>query len=342
MVATDTVGAYGEEDDRPVALTARFRVRATRANPVGFASEPERREVYAAALAQFDELMSAASSSGRASRPLPLFYALSQAGRALAAAHATRSWRLYGHGLAAADLDHPLLTVKIRRTSSKTASGTRKADSFTGIAGATGAQAFKRAVTLGRLWASLPELIDLRPPGCGIAPLLLVPDKPSRAAEPVYWRQVCAIVVGFDGYGEELIAHLRRYFPTSEGVRLFEDAGFLPINDHKVWWTPKEDNVEGHLSTLERVTPRVHDFSPRWLLPYVGGVALSPLLTWWTLLFGLSMMARYEPATWVAALDYDSSELAAPLEGLLDTALDRVPELVLSALETGLAPAPVT
>jgi hypothetical protein len=44
------------------------------------------------------------------------------------------------------------------------------------------------------------------------------------------------------------------------------------------------------------------------------------------------MLARYESAGWVAALDYDSSELAAPLERLLDTGLERVPELVLEAL----------
>jgi hypothetical protein len=55
-------------------------------------------------------------------------------------------------------------------------------------------------------------------------------------------------------------------------------------------------------------------------------------MTWWTLLFGLSMLARYEPAGWMQALDYESSELAAPLAKLLDIGLSRVPELTLGAL----------
>jgi hypothetical protein len=69
-----------------------------------------------------------------------------------------------------------------------------------------------------------------------------------------------------------------------------------------------------------------------WLRPSVSGVALSSLLTWWTLLFGLSMLARYEPAGWMRALDYESSELAAPLAELLDIGMTRVPELILGAL----------
>jgi len=69
----------------------------------------------------------------------------------------------------------------------------------------------------------------------------------------------------------------------------------------------------------------------------VSGVALSSLMAWWALLFGLSMVARYEPAGWVSALRYDESELAAPLERLLEIGLDRVPELVLEALLDGAA-----
>lgn len=60
---------------------------------------------------------------------------------------------------------------------------------------------------------------------------------------------------------------------------------------------------------------------------------LSSLLNWWTLLFALSMLARYEPAAWTQAIDYDVSELAAPLRQLLEIGLDRVPELIRRALE---------
>lgn len=71
--------ATGKEDWR--------QVRSKRASPPGFAEADEaRREVFQAAVAQSEELWDAAATSGPASRPLPLFYCLSQAGRAVCAA----------------------------------------------------------------------------------------------------------------------------------------------------------------------------------------------------------------------------------------------------------------
>ena len=75
-------------------------VRSTRAEPPGLAADdPARRALFGAALQQFDELLTAAEVTGYASRPLPLFYALSQAGRAVAAAFAERP-RITAHGMA--------------------------------------------------------------------------------------------------------------------------------------------------------------------------------------------------------------------------------------------------
>jgi hypothetical protein len=55
-------------------------------------------------------------------------------------------------------------------------------------------------------------------------------------------------------------------------------------------------------------------------------------MTWWALLYGLSSLARYDPETWVAALDVDRSHDATSLEQLLDVAVPRIPELVSTAL----------
>src|SRR3954454_12434591 len=90
-----------------------FCLRATRARPRGLAASGARRTTYGAALAQFDELMAAAVQASAASRPLPLFYALSQAGRAIAAALVADSWRLRLHGLSCPDLDGDLLAVNV-------------------------------------------------------------------------------------------------------------------------------------------------------------------------------------------------------------------------------------
>jgi hypothetical protein len=67
------------------------------------------------------------------------------------------------------------------------------------------------------------------------------------------------------------------------------------------------------------------------VFPAVGGnaSALHPLTAWWAVLYGLSMMARYEPAAWIEALNVNGSSLAVPIEALLDDAQRIVPELIL-------------
>jgi hypothetical protein len=73
--------------------------------------------------------------------------------------------------------------------------------------------------------------------------------------------------------------------------------------------------------------------SEHWLVPGVGDESdrLSPLLLWWALLFGLSLLARYQPAEWRKALDLDRSQYADPLTALLDEALGVVPDLLYEA-----------
>jgi hypothetical protein len=63
-----------------------------------------------------------------------------------------------------------------------------------------------------------------------------------------------------------------------------------------------------------------------------GAPAPSPLMLWWALLLGLSSLARYHPAEWVAALDLNSSMLAYRLEQVLDVAMERVPTRVWDGL----------
>ena len=63
-----------------------------------------------------------------------------------------------------------------------------------------------------------------------------------------------------------------------------------------------------------------------------GVRAPHPLMLWWALLYGLSSLARYEPATWTAALDLDRSEIAVGLERVLDLAEEHVPKRVLREL----------
>src|SRR5687768_4940330 len=75
-------------------------IRALRSSPPGLASDEGRRNVFSAALQQSQELMQAARSVGHATSPILLFYGLSQAGRAIAAAFGKDRWEIRGHGLA--------------------------------------------------------------------------------------------------------------------------------------------------------------------------------------------------------------------------------------------------
>jgi hypothetical protein len=89
------------------------------------------------------------------------------------------------------------------------------------------------------------------------------------------------------------------------------------------------------LAKLAEVAPPYRRRGDYWLRPAVGAQKdyLKPLVTWWLLLFGLSILARYEPAVWVKTLSITESDIAADLEALLDDAMLAIPQLVLEALE---------
>jgi len=61
---------------------------------------------------------------------------------------------------------------------------------------------------------------------------------------------------------------------------------------------------------------------------------MRPLLAWHAVLFGLSMLTRYEPARWTRMIDVDHSPQATVIEYVLDLALDAVPDLVDEAIRT--------
>jgi hypothetical protein len=68
--------------------------------------------------------------------------------------------------------------------------------------------------------------------------------------------------------------------------------------------------------------------------PAVGGngEAHHPLMTYWLLLYGFSMLARYYPSEWSHLLDVDNSKLAVPLELLFDRAQTDVPHMLAAVL----------
>jgi hypothetical protein len=112
--------------------------------------------MFGAALEQAEQLFSAASSVTAAASPLLLFYGLSQAGRAVAAAATGKEnahrWQLNGHGItnssAAGLRPAQLATLTLRNQGD---------GAFTQLADILRAASLPTPVALGDIWCLLPE-----------------------------------------------------------------------------------------------------------------------------------------------------------------------------------------
>lgn len=314
---------------RDVALR---EIRATRATPPGKAShEGLRREIYGAAIQQFEELLEAAANVGPASRPLPLFYALSQAGRAIVAAHGDDP-EVFGHGLTE-DKSGTGVTnlLQFRVQPARTRTGL-----FNAVARATHSGEVTGSVPLGAVWAATPNTHRL-PPGAwqdDWATALMF----GRVVSGATGKTVSAEILSMSGPPEPngvagVEQRLKRY-PTlpadaSKTVPAVED-----VTESGHWMIGSSWSLEGEWQTLDAVAPEVGLDGGRWLIPRLPDESqlLSPLMLWWLLLFGLSLLARYKPALWVDALAVDGSDHAVPLEVLLDQAVEALPGLIYPAL----------
>ena len=127
----------------------RPRLQAMRASPPALAeASGARRRVFGAALGQWDALLGASASVAPAASPILLFYALSQAGRAVCAAHTSgQPWQSRGHGLSIGDPGKPIGETPVRPEGSSDSS-------FAMFCGALGAEPLSEPTTLGRLWAA--------------------------------------------------------------------------------------------------------------------------------------------------------------------------------------------
>jgi hypothetical protein len=304
-------------------------LRASRAQPPNLAAnDPTRRALYNAGLEQFEQLLVAAEAVGPAARPLPLFYALSQAGRSIVAALGEDA-EIAGHGLREDKVNPPPEDLLHRRIERSPRQDGR--DAFSAVSQATGSFLFDGGVELGALWASLPGSYRI-PDGSWLPewrPVLAVLDETSsRGAEGEI--RVQAMSAGGNPH-LDAVSTLRGRYPSlpadtkvgvKESVELGRGNWFAVLT-----WDEK--------MRLEQVaTGTILDESALQLRPTLPGqqAPVSDLMSWWTLLFGLSIFARYHPGLWMEALAVDRSELAVPLEAMLDRALSVVPALVHEAL----------
>lgn len=302
-------------------------LRGSRSNPPGRASaDPERRSIYTSALQQFEELLQASRASGSASRPLPLFYALSQGVRALVAARGEQPV-VRGHGLgqhnAAAAVDSQVLRLALRKHDN---------GAFNALLDVMRAPAVPGPVQVGAAWAALP--------GAGALPKSSwEPDwRPALELSVLSGPHASEIRIGLYGWAanplladENVLADMSRTYPSlPHGVNDALEASSPELGPghwraHLAW-----DRTDGE---LDEVVPLAHG-DQRYLQPRIPGAdgPLPPIVLWWIVLQGLSLVARYMPEVWAAALQVDDSDQAVPLEWILETALDRLPGLLYNAI----------
>jgi hypothetical protein len=105
-----------------------------------------------AGLAQFEEQMTAARAVSTVTRPANLFYALEQAGLAIAAVHAQGEYWFSSHGLKVVDIDARLCDIKVRVDAKQTRGA------YGIVSNAVGSQVIESEVSVGALWAFLNSL----------------------------------------------------------------------------------------------------------------------------------------------------------------------------------------
>lgn len=311
-------------------------IRALRADPPGFARQDKRRrKVFSAALQQAEELHGASAQSGFSSRPLTLFYALSQGGRAIAAARAKgSSWQSSGHGLEAKFDSEDVLKARVAPNGQ---------GAFQVVSEATLSPAIGSALSLGALLATLPEISQY---------VALEPHPRSLELELEYESALGEHAVLVPPYGSlaiycgpeaslpgdqhlEAMAKLLEPYGRTRGWAIVPSVRYSAGRPciALTWQLEDAEGRRGYRA-IDQVATRAGDSF--YLRPTLGvqDGEISTLMTWWAALLVLSSLARYEPAAWRAALDVDGSSVAVLLEHVLDVAQERLPELLLAALVT--------
>ncbi|MER6366475.1 hypothetical protein [Kitasatospora sp. NPDC001527] len=330
--------------------------RATEPGPEaaqpGDAPRPWRREVFCTALEQAEQYFRAADAVGTATQPLLLFYGLSQAGRAIAAAAwdlEGKKWKLNGHGINTRAMEGDLPAV-LAPTRPRGDNG-----SFVRLSRLLRSPVWvDKAVTFAELWDCLPISRDIPLSKDGedrVVPLFVdhhhlhpephlqggirIGGLPARVLDAsdrdVAFGEYLARFPGAHGPdiswwrrdGEERLD--RRYEREADGsgsmaVTFFAPDGGVLTRDQ-------------YLDRLRQVTRR-HD-GDWYFTPSIWGSThgIHPLMAWWAVMHALSDLVRYQPAEWARHIDVDKSVHAVPIERLLAEARRVLPIVIAETLD---------
>lgn len=299
---------------------------------------------------------------GYASRPLNLFYGLSQAGRAIAAAWSPpgfsepgtndMAWQLAGHGIkvVGSTLDDPLDQIKLADHPGKPLplQSDKRLFAFPAVARVLGSESLLRPTPLVELWAALPEAIGRPAPGDDgrWGPIRITWDEHPSGQDMItqavqtwthnwpidqlwQWREDSATL------NQNVAMAILMHYPTIRPPlpsevpyqnEFFGQRGSLLLS----WLMSGAGDVRDRRLFIELMVERYRH--EQWAFPQVAGQQLHPLMIWWAVLYTMSMLARYHPEAWALAIEVDRSPWAVPLEHLLDQALEALPEVIFHAL----------
>lgn len=350
------------------AKTTRHSLEELRARRPAGAKGGARRAEYLAGLVQADQLWVASENVGPEASPILLFYAVTQAARSLCVAGLKGDrWKTpEGHGVTcdvtapAHDETLSLANVVVRprgdsllmRTSEVLESPVleRETDLGSLIASLDSDYRFDEeelaakhplGLRLERSW--LVAWIDGNTIPLDVGPIPeMWPGRRSPSAIPPGAVPEERIV---QPSSEELMAWLRDYpklvaLGQPDSLEILPELGpqGAPITEYfaRMKWpasasTSIDDLWDEDAELFDvLVSGARHRPLRGYVFPAIGGNSRSmhPLITWWLILFALSMLARYYPRIWSRAIDLDKSTIAVPLRRLLAGAGSTVRELL--------------
>ena len=326
-----------------------FRLRERRSSlqtQSKLALTASRRQTFAAAMGQFEEQFTAAKVVTAATRPLNLYYGLCQAGMAIAAAHADDPWSFSSHGLHLVDREAEFIDILVRPEG---------VGGFQKVAAATGSPGITEPVSLGALWASLPDLSQAGalPGSTRPVPLVFLADE-APARRPRATLLIPGEIFGSEKAFTARLGEIMVGYPSAAdfAIPMQEDSVRSPAVPGSAWqvfvrWPATDSQAEMSEDELkafyDKIAPEYRYRGDRFLRPAVDAAKSmppSPLMSWWLLLYNFSILARYEPRRWAKLLDLDTSKVAAVLQYALEQALTAVSHLVLEALDGEPRPLP--
>lgn len=322
------------------------RLRASRSERPGRATGGARAKTYGAALEQAQQMFRAAEGVGPQTRALLIFYGLSQAGRAIAAAAVDlkepESWKLNGHGIQATGFDKPFAETELR-TETAGNSG-----SFVRLSELLDSPVWGKdsVVRMGDLWDSLPlEMPHPLSQGGRVSPLYAsdgqihsephpyltvhVGEFPDRVVDVGTPKALDEFLTSYPGTTGYSYVRDRMGSDNPSFERHHPDKGWLIMHWDMGRSAPPEER-------LQRLHTMTRDYAGhRYFFPALPGLSrdLHPLMAWWAVLYTLSMLTRYQPAQWASHINIDAAQHAILIEKLLVLAMEQLPVLIADTID---------